>query len=104
LEKFSNSDNTADPWLETVFQNENANSNEQDPDLNYDVNTNYNKQAKEVEVVNLNKELSNDIILSFLRENEIIENEMDLLKSHVKLNELEVFELILEIRLNKASN
>jgi hypothetical protein len=54
--------------------------------------------------LNSNNRLSNDAILLFLRENETTENEKDWIKSHEKLNEVEVLKLLGEIMLNKASS
>jgi hypothetical protein len=46
----------------------------------------------------------NEVILSFLKENELTENQMDWLKSHRELSESEILKLIGKIMLNRASS
>jgi hypothetical protein len=51
----------------------------------------------------LNNDLSNDEIVSFLRENELSDIEMDWLRSHGNVSELEVLKLVMQNR-NKAES
>jgi hypothetical protein len=72
--------------VEDDFQDENCSSDVRDPDLNHDKNTNCQEQFDKVQGGNLNNEPSNNTILSFLREDEMTESEMNWLNVHGTLN------------------
>ncbi len=59
--------------------------------------TNHEEQVEEVQGITLNNELSDELILSFLRENEMTESEMEWLMS-----EFEVLKLIGKIMMKRA--
>jgi hypothetical protein len=53
--------------------------------------------------IELSNELSNNQILSFLKDNEMTDNEMDWLRSHETVTEFEVLKLIGQIMSNRSS-
>jgi hypothetical protein len=95
---------SADNNLQDVFEDEKAEGNEPGSHLNSEVKTDNEEQVEEVQGITLNNELSDELILSFLRENEMTESEMEWLKSHGKMSEFEVLKLIGKIMINRANS
>jgi hypothetical protein len=90
----ANKSNSEDNKVEGVFEEEKAEDNVPNTNLNSEVKTDCEEQVEEVQGLILNNELPKELILSFLRENEMTENEMDWLKSHGKLSKFEFLKLI----------
>ena len=102
--KTFNLNNTADNIAEDVFEGEHTEGNKWDLHQNCEVERTDNVQVDEARGLNFDRELHDEVILSFFGENELTESEMDWLKSHGELSEFEVLKLISKIIKKRASS
>jgi hypothetical protein len=69
---------------------------------NCEVERNDNVQIDAARGLNFDRELPDEVMLSFFGENELAQSEMDWLKSHGELSEFAVLKLISKIIKNRA--